>query len=240
MKDKLWRDALSDALNEASFIQLQHFIKAEREAGKIIFPDEQHVFNAFELTKLDDVKVVVLGQDPYHGAGQAHGLSFSVQDGVAIPPSLRNIYKEIADDVYANEIEMPTSGNLEHWAKQGVLLLNAVLTVEEAQPNSHQDKGWEAFTDAVIRCVSEQCDGVIFLLWGAYAKKKKALIDVSRHHILMSAHPSPLSAYRGFLGCHHFSQLNQLLVAQDKSEIQWFSEEAKKVPTARKLQYDLL
>lgn len=219
-----WSEVLSDAWQDESFVQLQSFIAQERAQGRAIFPAQEDVFNAFNLTPLDAVKVVILGQDPYHGAGQAHGLSFSVQEGVAIPPSLRNMYKEISADVFSGAAALPASGCLTSWAEQGVLLLNAVLTVEEAKPNSHQNRGWEVFTDAVIRCVSRECTGVVFLLWGAYAKKKAVLIDADKHHILVSAHPSPLSAYRGFLGCRHFSQANQLLAGQAKPEIKWFDE----------------
>lgn len=220
--DAAWFKALKPALEDESFIQLQAFIQRERDQGKIIYPEKRDVFNAFNLTPLESVKVVILGQDPYHGAGQAHGLSFSVKDGVPIPPSLKNVYQEIADDIYGHDSRLPTSGCLSHWAQQGVLLLNTVLTVEEATPNSHQKQGWEVFTDAVIRCINEQRKGVIFILWGGYAKKKTKLVDTDKHHILSSAHPSPLSAYRGFVGCQHFSLVNSILKGQSQDPINWF------------------
>ena len=219
-----WSQVLAQSFKSDSFQALSVFLREEREAGKVIFPSEKYIFNALELTPLANVKVVILGQDPYHGVGQSHGLSFSVQDGVAIPPSLRNIYKEIAQDVYEGKKIAPSSGCLTHWAEQGVLLLNAVLTVEEAMPNSHKDKGWEDFTDSVIQAINEKSHGVIFLLWGACAKKKAKFVDISKHTVLQSSHPSPLSAYRGFLGSGHFSRANELLLEQNKTMIDWFKE----------------
>lgn len=186
--------------------------------NRTVFPIKDKIFAAFEYCPLDDVKVVIIGQDPYHGAGQAHGLCFSVPDGEKIPPSLRNIYKELQSDIGK---EIPTSGNLEHWAKQGVLLLNATLTVEEGQAGFHQGWGWETFTDKVIKTISKQKEHVVFLLWGKYAQDKANLIDESKHLILKSTHPSPLSAHRGFLGCKHFSKTNEYLKKHSISEIKW-------------------
>jgi uracil-DNA glycosylase len=183
-----------------------------------VYPPAPRVFNALMLCPLDQVKVVILGQDPYHGPNQAMGLSFSVPDGVKIPPSLQNIYKEIASDL---DQPIPDSGNLEHWAKQGVLLLNATLTVEASSAGSHQGKGWEQFTDQIIKTVSNKREHVVFLLWGKYAQAKQSLVDESKHLILTAPHPSPLSAHRGFLGCRHFSQTNEYLKQNNHSEIKW-------------------
>ncbi|MGD0712043.1 MAG: uracil-DNA glycosylase, partial [Bacteroidales bacterium] len=176
------------------------------------------IFSAFNHTPFNNVKVVIIGQDPYHGKGQANGLCFSVNDGINKPPSLVNIFKELHDDL---GVKIPTSGNLEKWADQGVLLLNATLTVRASQAGSHQNKGWENFTDAVIRALSDERDGLIFILWGAFAQAKQKLIDVSKHHILKAAHPSPFSAYNGFFGCKHFSKTNELLKQMGKEEINW-------------------
>jgi uracil-DNA glycosylase len=184
----------------------------------VLYPEPDHWFRAFELTPFDQVRVVILGQDPYHGEGQAHGLCFSVPPGLAVPPSLRNIYKELESDL---SIAPAAHGCLVSWAQQGVLLLNSVLTVEQACAGSHQDRGWERFTDQAIRCLSEQREGLVFLLWGAYAQKKGRLIDASRHLVLSASHPSPLSAYRGFFGCRHFSQTNAYLSQRAEKEIQW-------------------
>jgi len=214
-----WSNFIKQQQVQPYFIALQSFLEQEKQAGKVIFPDEHKRFNAFELTPLDSVKVVILGQDPYHGEGQAQGLSFSVPQGMALPPSLRNIYKELADDLGRSFIS--DNGDLTHWAKQGVLLINAVLTVEKSLAGSHAKQGWETFTDNVIRSINEQSEGVVFLLWGAYAIKKSNLIDTQKHHILTAAHPSPLSAYRGFWGCRHFSKTNDLLISQGKTAIQW-------------------
>ena len=214
-----WLDFIVKQQQQGYFKQLQLFIDQEEKAGKTIFPASEKRFNAFLLTELKDIKVVILGQDPYHGEGQAHGLSFSVQEGRKLPPSLRNIYKELADDL--DWEAMPTSGDLTHWAKQGVLLLNTVLTVEKSTAGSHAKKGWEQFTDNVIEHINQETDGVVFLLWGSYAIKKSKMIDPSKHHILTAVHPSPLSAYRGFFGCKHFSQTNQLLKSQNKTIINW-------------------
>ncbi|MEL0658336.1 uracil-DNA glycosylase [Psychromonas arctica] len=214
-----WFDFIEKQQQQSYFKQLQLFIDQEETAGKTIFPSLKNRFTAFSLTELKDVKVVILGQDPYHGDGQAHGLSFSVQEGIKLPPSLRNIYKELADDLQWTTL--PESGDLSDWAKQGVLLLNTVLTVEKSNAGSHAKKGWEQFTDNVIQHINEQTEGVVFLLWGSYAIKKSQMIDQSKHYILTAVHPSPLSAYRGFFGCKHFSKTNQLLSEQDKQVINW-------------------
>jgi uracil-DNA glycosylase len=221
-KQSSWYQALSQVLLAPACVELNDYIQTQRQQGVEIYPASEHVFRAFDLTPLNTVKVVIIGQDPYHGEGQAHGLSFSVPEGVAMPPSLRNIFKEIVEDVYGGERIMPSSGDLSHWASQGVLLLNSVLTVESSMPNSHRNKGWEQVTDAAISAINKECEGVVFVLWGAFAQKKSALIDVKRHHILSSVHPSPLSAYRGFFGCRHFSRVNELLNDQGKADIHWF------------------
>ena len=214
-----WFDFIEKQQQQSYFKQLQLFIDQEEAAGKTIFPSPTNRFTAFSLTELKDVKVVILGQDPYHGDSQAHGLSFSVQEGIKLPPSLRNIYKELADDLQWGTL--PESGDLSDWAKQGVLLLNTVLTVEKSNAGSHAKKGWEQFTDNVIQHINDQTEGVVFLLWGSYAIKKSQMIDQSKHHILTAVHPSPLSAYRGFFGCKHFSKTNQLLTEQGKQAINW-------------------
>ncbi|MGB5446295.1 MAG: uracil-DNA glycosylase [Psychromonas sp.] len=214
-----WERFIAQQKSMPYYQQLQTFLKQQHALGKNIYPPEALVFNALELTPLADIKVVILGQDPYHGEGQAHGLSFSVPEGIKIPPSLRNIYKELSTSI--ENYKIPESGNLEHWAKQGVLLLNAVLTVEQATPGCHANKGWEIFTDNVIREISNARSGVIFLLWGSYAQKKGALIDQSKHRVLTSTHPSPLSAYRGFFGCRHFSQVNDILAKRGEQLIIW-------------------
>jgi uracil-DNA glycosylase len=197
---------------------LKAFLVGEKAAGKIIFPKGAEWFRALDLTPLDTVRVVILGQDPYHGPGQAHGLCFSVKPGIRPPPSLLNIYKELESDL---GLPRPRHGFLEHWAKQGVLLLNSVLTVEMAKAASHQGKGWERFTDAVIRLINNQPSPVVFLLWGAYAQKKAAFVDTSRHLLLKAAHPSPLSAHNGFLGCKHFSATNAFLTSKGLAPIDW-------------------
>ncbi len=216
--EESWRQALEPEFGNPYMSELRRFLVSEKEAGKRIFPKGGEYFRALDLTPLDEVKVVILGQDPYHGPGQAHGLCFSVQPGVRIPPSLVNIYKELKSDL---GIEPARHGFLEHWARQGVLLLNSVLTVEEARAASHQGKGWERFTDAVIRTVNERCDGVVFMLWGAYAQKKAAFVDRARHLVLRAPHPSPLSAHNGFFGSRHFSQANAFLVSRGRQPIDW-------------------
>lgn len=210
-----WKKLLSSEINAPYFTDLLYFL-AEDKKNYRIFPPEKEIFNAFNLTPLEKIKVVIIGQDPYHGIGQAHGLCFSVNDGVKFPPSLKNIFKELQSDL---DIPIPLSGNLTHWAEQGVFLLNNTLTVREKTPTSHQKKGWEEFTDAVIKLISEQKSGVVFLLWGSFAQSKENLIDTTKHHILKAAHPSPFSAHRGFLGCQHFSKTNKNLIQQGKTPI---------------------
>jgi len=214
-----WQTFIKKEQKKSYYKDLQKFIDQETAAGKSIYPKEEERFNAFSLTELKNTKVVILGQDPYHGEGQAHGLSFSVPKGVKLPPSLRNIYKELADDLSWSKL--PEHGDLTQWAKQGVLLINAVLTVEKSHAGSHAKKGWEQFTNNAIQHISDNNEGVVFLLWGSYAIKKSALIDANKHHILSAVHPSPLSAYRGFFGCQHFSKANNLLIAQNKAPISW-------------------
>jgi uracil-DNA glycosylase len=214
-----WADIFGQEKQQPYFQQIMKFVESERAAGKTIYPPSQDVFNAFNLTELAKVKVVILGQDPYHGPNQAHGLCFSVLNGVKTPPSLVNMYKELATDI--SGFTIPQHGFLQSWAEQGVLLLNTVLTVEQAQAHSHAKIGWERFTDRVIQQLSEHCNGVIFLLWGSHAQKKGSVIDKHKHHLLSGPHPSPLSAYRGFFGCKHFSQTNELLIQQGKSPINW-------------------
>jgi uracil-DNA glycosylase len=211
-----WLSALKDEFTKAYFIKLKDFLADDKSKHKL-FPVGSQIFEAFNLTPYDKVKVVILGQDPYHGAGQAHGLSFSVPDGVKPPPSLANIFKELKTDI---GMEIPKTGNLTPWAKQGVLLLNATLTVRESQAGSHQNKGWELFTDAVIKKLSDEKTGLIFLLWGNYAKQKGALIDTTKHHVLTSPHPSPL-ARGGFFGNKHFSKTNAILEKEGKKPINW-------------------
>ncbi|HEX7414331.1 MAG TPA: uracil-DNA glycosylase [Bacteroidia bacterium] len=211
-----WLHALKDEFKKDYFLKLKAFLTEEKKQYRL-FPPGNHIFNAFNLTSFHNVKVVILGQDPYHGFGQAHGLCFSVPDGVKAPPSLKNIFKEIKDDV---GIDIPPTGNLSPWARQGVLLLNATLTVRENQAGSHQNKGWEVFTDAVIKKLSDEKTGLVFLLWGNYAKQKAALIDVQKHHVLTAPHPSPL-ARGGFFGCKHFSKTNEFLKQQGQMPINW-------------------
>lgn len=211
-----WKEMLQNELEAPYFKGLQLFLEEEL-AKHTVFPSLERVFAAFQLTPFESVKVVVLGQDPYHGKGQANGLCFSVTEGIRKPPSLHNIFKELESDL---SISIPSHGSLDEWAKQGVLLLNATLTVREGEAGSHQLKGWEQFTDAVIRSLSDKKDGLVFLLWGNFAKQKAALIDGGRHHILTAAHPSPL-ARTGFKGCKHFSQTNKLLTQMGKEPINW-------------------
>ena len=213
-----WDAHLAEDLASQRMQALRSFLTAEQSAGKQIFPRQDEWFRALHLTPLDKVRVVILGQDPYHGEGQAHGLCFSVQPGVRPPPSLVNIYKELESDL---GLPRPKHGFLEHWAKQGVLLLNSVLTVEIGQAASHQRKGWEEFTDEIIRTVNGRVDPVVFMLWGAYAQKKAEFVDGTRHLVLKAAHPSPLSAHNGFLGCRHFSKANVFLSANGQAPIDW-------------------
>ena len=214
-----WDDFLHVEQSKNYYQTLMAFLEREQKAGKEIYPTPALYFNALQLTALEKVKVVILGQDPYHGEGQAHGLSFSVPDGVKVPPSLHNIYKELSASI--PDFEIPESGNLTHWADQGVLLLNAVLTVEKSNAGSHAKQGWEIFTDNVIKHINANRTDVIFLLWGSYAHKKGELIDCTKHRVLKSTHPSPLSAYRGFLGCGHFKEVNEILSSFSKNKIIW-------------------
>ncbi len=215
--DPSWKEHLQTEFDKPYFRTLTDFVRQEY-ASSTVYPPGRLIFNAFDLCPFDKVKVVIIGQDPYHEPGQAHGLCFSVNDGVPFPPSLRNIFKEISDDLGK---PVPVSGDLTRWARQGVLLLNATLTVRAGHAGSHQGKGWEEFTDAVIRELNACRDGLVFILWGGYAKKKGAMIDRSRHLVLSSAHPSPLSAYNGFFGNHHFSQTNRWLQEHNQTPIEW-------------------
>lgn len=215
--EESWKMVLREEFQSAYFQALTEFLREEKK-NHTIYPPGPQIFSAFNHTPFNKVKVVILGQDPYHGPGQAHGLCFSVPDGIPHPPSLMNIFKEIESDL---GIPVPVNGNLTNWARQGVLLVNAILTVRANTPASHQNKGWEKFTDAVIRNLSEKRKSLIFLLWGNYARAKENLIDSSRHTILKAAHPSPLSASRGFFGCRHFSRTNQILNELGLSEIDW-------------------
>ena len=214
-----WSDAIGAEKQQPYFVALWQRIKQARQAGLTIYPPADEVFSAFGLTDFAQVKVVILGQDPYHGAGQAHGLAFSVKPEVAIPPSLRNIYRELASDVPG--FVVPQHGFLQHWAAQGVLLLDVVLTVQENQANSHANWGWEHFTDRVVAQLNQHRNGLVFMLWGSYAQKKGAMIDRQRHLVLQAPHPSPLSAHRGFFGCKHFSQANAYLQQQGLGAIDW-------------------
>lgn len=215
--EKSWADALGAEFEKPYFTALARYLHEQKAAGKTIYPPGRLIFRAFELTPLPSVKVVILGQDPYHGPGQAMGLSFSVPQGIKAPPSLVNIFKEIQSDL---GITMSGSPDLEPWARQGVLLLNSSLTVQAGIANSHKAIGWQYFTDAVIKCISDTCNGVVFMLWGNFARDKKVLIDTSRHYVLEAVHPSPLAG-GGFFGCRHFSKANQLLQAQGKTPINW-------------------
>ncbi len=213
-----WKEALKDEFNQPYFEQAVTHIKTEKAQGKIIYPPGPGIFNAFNTTPLDHIKVVILGQDPYHGPGQAHGLCFSVPNGVPPPPSLVNIFKEMHDDI---GVPVPAQGNLTHWAQQGVFLLNASLTVRAGEPMSHSKIGWAPFTDQVIKKISDKKDHVVFLLWGKFAQEKRALINESKHLVLRAAHPSPLSAHAGFFGCRHFSKANDWLVSKGIDPVDW-------------------
>lgn len=216
--EQSWKDVLNSEFEKDYFKKLTEFVRAEYLSGKTIYPEAKNIFNAFNLCPLSDVKVVIIGQDPYHEPGQAHGLCFSVQNGVAFPPSLINIYKEIESDIGHKSI---TNGDLSSWARQGVLLLNSTLTVQAHDAASHSGKGWETFTDAVIKAVNETQKNVVYMLWGSFAQKKAAFVDNQNNLILKSAHPSPLSAYRGFFGNHHFSRANEYLIQNGKTPIDW-------------------
>ncbi len=214
-----WKEALKNEFTKTYFLEIVTFLKMEKNAVKIIYPPGQLIFNAFTQTPFNKVKVVIIGQDPYHNPGQAHGLSFSVPSGVKPPPSLMNIYKEINSSL---GIAMPAEfGNLTKWAEQGVMLLNAILTVRANEPGSHSKIGWMNFTDAVIKKISDEKSGIIFLLWGKFAQEKRALIDETKHHVLKAAHPSPFSAFQGFFGCNHFVKTNELLTSQGLQPIDW-------------------
>ncbi len=212
-----WKEVLKEEFKKEYFFKLKEFLEKEY-SNKTVFPKRENIFRAFKLTEYDKVKVVILGQDPYHDVNQANGLAFSVNEGVKLPPSLVNIYKEITNE-YGGVI--PKNGDLESWAKQGVLLLNTVLTVRAHMPNSHKNKGWETFTDEVIRKLNDKSKPIVFLLWGNNAKSKKSLIDTNKHYVLESVHPSPLSSHRGFFGCNHFIKVNEILNYLNEGEIKW-------------------
>jgi len=216
--DESWKKALQEEFAKPYFENIVAFLKTEKVQGKTIYPPGSLIFNAFKKTPFNKLKVLLLGQDPYHGKGQAMGLSFSVPKGVRPPPSLINIFKELHDDV---GVAMPSTGDLTPWAEQGVMLLNAALTVRAGEPNSHSKLGWHQFTNAVIQKVSDEKEGIVFLLWGAFAHQKQELIDQTKHHVLKAAHPSPYSADKGFFGCRHFSKTNKFLVAQKEDPIDW-------------------
>ena len=214
-----WLNLLGEELEKPYMKELKSFLLEEKQKGFTVYPKGADIFNAFNHTPLDKVKVVILGQDPYHGQGQAHGLSFSVQKGIAVPPSLKNMYKELAEEFPG--YQMPNHGDLTSWADQGVLLLNATLTVRAHEPGSHQKRGWEIFTDYVISELAAKKSGLVFLLWGKYAQQKESLIDSAKHHILKAAHPSPFSAYNGFFGSNHFKLANEILVKEGLTPIDW-------------------
>jgi uracil-DNA glycosylase len=225
LPEKNWLDVIGGEFDQPYMTELRHFLQREENDGHTIFPPREEIFNALNSTAFEKVKVVIIGQDPYHGSGQAHGLCFSVRQGIDIPPSLKNIYKEIKAEY---GIEMPPHGDLTNWAAQGVLLLNATLTVRQDTPGSHQLQGWERFTDAIIRAVNEKREPVVFLLWGSFAREKGlmkkdgvALIDVKKHKVLEAPHPSPLSAHRGFLGCGHFKKANDFLTEHSLKPVEW-------------------
>jgi uracil-DNA glycosylase len=216
--EQSWKSRLENEFTLPYMQQLRAFLQQRKQQSAVIYPPGSMIFNALDSTPFESVKVVILGQDPYHGPGQAHGLCFSVRHGVQTPPSLQNIYKEIQEDL---GIPIPSVGNLEAWAKQGVLLLNSVLTVERGKAGAHQGKGWEKFTDRIVQLLSDERDGVVFMLWGSYAIRKGASIDRKRHLVLTAPHPSPLSAYRGFFGCKHFSSANKYLAERGVAPVRW-------------------
>ncbi len=221
--EESWKDALEEDFKSPYFNELKAFLMNEKQTGQIIYPPGKQIFAAFNHTPFNKVRVVILGQDPYHGEGQAHGLSFSVMSGQNLPPSLQNIYKELNSDL---NIPIPKTGNLEKWSRQGVLMLNATLTVRANQPGSHQKKGWENFTDSVIRQLSSKRSGIVFILWGKYAQAKEVLIDTTKHFILKAPHPSPFSAHSGFFGCKHFSKTNEILIREGVKPIDWNPEDS--------------
>ncbi len=216
-----WLEHIGAEFEQEYMLELRAFLQQRKAAGAVVFPPGNQIFNALNSTAFSQVKIVIIGQDPYHGPGQAHGLSFSVPQGIAIPPSLRNIYKELHSE---GEFVIPKHGCLNAWAEQGVLLLNAVLTVEQGQAAAHQNKGWEKFTDNIIQALNSQRNGLVFMLWGAYAQRKAAMVDESRHYVLKAPHPSPLSAHRGFLGCQHFSKADLWLQQQGQEPVDWALE----------------
>ncbi|MEM6261294.1 MAG: uracil-DNA glycosylase [Bacteroidota bacterium] len=213
-----WKQVLRGEFSKAYFQQLKYFLLQEKKEGKVIYPAGKNIFHAFNTTPFDKVKVVVIGQDPYHGPGQAHGLSFSVQPGVAVPPSLRNIYKELQEDV---GFQPPNHGFLDAWAQQGVLMLNAILTVRHKEAGSHRGKGWELFTDAAIKALNDHREKLVFLLWGSFAQQKGGMVDETRHLVLKAAHPSPFAAHKGFFGCRHFSKTNEYVQLHGQEPIDW-------------------
>lgn len=219
IEDPIWQEILNDELSKPYIKELKSFLLDEKQKGFTFYPQNKDIFNAFNYTPFDKVKVVILGQDPYHWQGQAHGLSFSVQKGITVPPSLKNIYKELATEFI--DYKIPHHGDLSAWAEQGVLLLNATLTVRAQEPGSHQKRGWETFTDFVITELSRQSEGLVFILWGKFAQQKESLIDTSKHHVLKSAHPSPFSAHSGFFGSKPFSKTNEILKKQGLTPINW-------------------
>lgn len=219
--EQSWLEQLQDEFSKPYMLQLREFLVTRKQHKAVVYPPGKHIFNALDSTPFDKVRVVILGQDPYHGPGQAHGLCFSVLPGVKVPPSLANIYREINNDL---GLPIPDNGYLQSWADQGVLLLNSVLSVERGQAGSHQNKGWETFTDAVVHKLEQKRKNLVFMLWGSYAQKKGAVINTHKHFILKASHPSPLSAYRGFLGCGHFSKANQYLCQQRLEPIDWSIE----------------
>jgi len=216
--EESWKEVLKDEFEKTYFQHIVTFLKAEKASGKVLYPPGPLIFNSFKQTPFSKIKVVIIGQDPYHNTGQAHGLSFSVPDGIPKPPSLLNIFKELKNDL---GIEISENGNLEKWASQGVLLLNASLTVRQNEPGSHAQIGWLQFTDEVIKKISTEKEGIIFLLWGKFAQEKQSLIDEAKHFVLKAAHPSPFSASNGFFGCKHFSKTNEILMKQQKNPIDW-------------------
>ena len=220
-----WKAELEDEFDKPYMRNLREFLAEEKQRRRVIYPRGEHIFAALDLCPLSEVKVVIIGQDPYHGPGQAHGLCFSVNAGVPQPPSLVNIFKEINEELGNGQRLGPDRGCLTSWARQGVLLLNAVLTVERGRAGSHQGRGWETFTDRIVEVLNERCEGLVFLLWGAYAQKKGAMVDRQRHRVLTAPHPSPLSAHRGFFGCNHFALANDYLVQRGTQAIDWFDVE---------------